>query len=272
MPELPEVETTRKGIWPHVKHRRIVACRVRQPQLRWPVPVDFAETVTGREIQGLSRRAKYLIFRLDDDRGFLMHLGMSGALRIADPEVALRKHDHVVITLDSGQELRFHDPRRFGCLLWLQALPEDHSLLNHLGPEPLGDGFSADYLYQKARGRKAPIKNFIMDASVVVGVGNIYASEALFRAGIHPKRAAGRVSLARIVKLVENIRAVLAESIEQGGTTLRDFLNESGEPGYFKQSLSVYGRADQPCNHCGTNIRCIRLGQRSTFFCPSCQH
>lgn len=271
MPELPEVETTCRGLSPHVLDRKITECQILQPSLRWPVPDDFAQTVRGQKIKKLTRRAKYLVFELENNIGFLLHLGMSGSLRISEPTVALRKHDHVLITLDSGQQMRFHDPRRFGCLLWLEALPYDHSLLNHLGPEPLDDVFSGDYLHQRAKGRKTTIKTFIMDASVVVGVGNIYASEALFRAGIHPKRAAGRISALRMDALVEAIKAVLAESIAQGGTTLRDFLNESGEPGYFKQSLFVYGQTDQPCKQCGGEIRSIRLGQRSTFFCPQCQ-
>jgi formamidopyrimidine-DNA glycosylase len=271
MPELPEVETTRRGVWPYIRDRKIIDCVVHQPSLRWPVPDNFAHELLGRQVKGLTRRAKYLVFELDNGLGFLMHLGMSGSLRLTEPIQALRKHDHLLMTLDSGRQLRFHDPRRFGCVLWLDGLPAAHALLNHLGPEPLGDSFTAAYLHGKAKGRKVPIKNFIMDAAVVVGVGNIYASEALYRAGIHPKRAAGRISLTRMERLVTAVRAVLVESIAQGGTTLRDFLNESGEPGYFKQSLSVYGKAGQPCLTCGSEISAVRLGQRSTFFCPNCQ-
>lgn len=271
MPELPEVETTCRGLLPHVLEQKILKCEVLQPSLRWPVPDDFAHKARGCRIVGLSRRAKYLVFELDSRQGFLLHLGMSGSLRVSDTATALRKHDHVLITLGSGQQIRFHDPRRFGCLLWLDALPYEHPLLNHLGPEPLDTEFSGAYLYEKAQRRKASIKNFIMDASVVVGVGNIYASEALFHAGIHPKRAAGRVSAVRMEALVAAIKSVLSDSIAQGGTTLRDFVNESGEPGYFKQSLFVYGQVNQPCKRCDGVVRSIRLGQRSTFFCPKCQ-
>lgn len=271
MPELPEVETTRRGLISHVCGRRVVSCLVIQPALRWPVPADFSSLVSGRVIQRIERRSKYLIFTLDNNKGFLWHLGMSGSLRLAKWDAPARKHDHVVLTLEGGWALRYHDPRRFGCLLWLKALPMAHPLLDHLGPEPLGLDFTSDYLASKTVRRKAPIKNCIMNASTVVGVGNIYANEALFRARIHPKCAAGRLSKARLAGLVDAIKAVLGEAIEQGGTTLRDFVNGAGEPGYFSQHLFVYGRAGEPCTACGALIRVMKLGQRSTFYCSACQ-
>lgn len=269
MPELPEVETTLRGVSPHVIGRRVREVIVRDKRLRWPVPETIHE-IEGCRIESGMRRAKYLLFGTKKGT-LLVHLGMSGNLRVLTPDVPFKKHDHVAITLDSGRQLRLHDPRRFGAVLWITGDPLQHPLLNTLGPEPLGDAFTAAHLHAACRGKTAAIKVVIMDAHVVVGVGNIYASEALFMAGIDPRKAAGKVSRPRLEKLVQAIREVLAASIEMGGTTLRDFVNESGEPGYFAQTLRVYGREAEPCRTCGAPIKRIILGQRSTFFCPKCQ-
>lgn len=269
MPELPEVETTRRGIEPHLLGRRVERVVLRRDTLRWPIPGDIAANLVGREILATRRRAKYLL--LDNAVGSaIVHLGMSGVLRVLPASTAIGTHDHVDLQLDSGQVLRFTDPRRFGCLLW-QAAHETHPLLAELGPEPLGDDFDGAYLFRLSRGRRGPIKNFIMDQSTVVGVGNIYAAESLFRAGIDPRRAAGRVSLARYEALAAAIKDILSYAIERGGTTLRDFLNPDGLPGYFEQELSVYGREGQPCKVCATPLRALRLGQRASCFCPRCQ-
>lgn len=271
MPELPEVETTRRGISPHIIGRRIVAIDVRNPALRIPVP-DEVCALAASTILAVERRAKYLLIRLDAGH-LLIHLGMSGSLRITAANDPPRKHDHVIISLDSGQELRFHDPRRFGLIDWLPASADvmKHKLLRHLGPEPLGMDFSADYLYKSAQGRKLAIKLLIMNNAVVVGVGNIYACEALFLAGIHPSRAAARVSKPRMEKLTAAIKDRLASAIERGGTTLRDFVGGDGEPGYFAQELNVYGREGLPCKRCASVIKRKVIGQRSTFYCPTCQ-
>jgi formamidopyrimidine-DNA glycosylase len=271
MPELPEVETTRRGIAPHVLGQIIENVIVRQPQLRWPVPADLPEKLRGRIVRNVGRRGKYIL--LDMEAGALiLHLGMSGSLRITAPDAPPRKHDHLDLIFGNGLCLRFHDPRRFGCLLWTGDAPELHPLLADLGPEPLEAEFSGRYLHDKSRGRSAPVKTFIMDSHVVVGVGNIYANESLFRAGISPVRPAGRISLQRYEKLAEAIRTVLEASIEQGGTTLRDFVNEAGNPGYFRQTLQVYDRDGEACRRCGSDIRLGRLGQRATYWCPHCQH
>lgn len=269
MPELPEVETTCRGVRPHLLGRKILAVAVRERRLRWPVDVAI-DRLPGQTVHEVSRRAKYLLIKVD--RGtVIVHLGMSGSLRLADPELAVRKHDHLLLQLDSGLELRFHDPRRFGAWLWTAGNPHQHRLLNRLGPEPLADGFNSEYLRQCCRGRKKSIKEMLMDAAVVVGVGNIYASESLFYAGIHPARAAGRISKNRLERLVESVQSVLQQAIQQGGTTLRDFLREDGSPGYFRQQLAVYERKGQPCPVCNTPIAHRVLGQRSTYFCPKCQ-
>ncbi len=271
MPELPEVETTRRGIAPHVSGQTITRVTVRERRLRWPIPADLEDNLTGQEIQAVQRRAKYLL--LPTGAGtVLLHLGMSGHLRILPAEAPTRNHDHVDIVLASGQCLRFNDPRRFGAVLWTSDPPERHPLLARLGPEPLSEGFSADYLYTRSRHRKTPIKSLIMDSHAVVGVGNIYANEALFKAGIHPLRAAGRISRIRHGTLVAAIRDVLSEAIQQGGTTLRDFVNSNGQPGYFAQRLNVYGRARLPCPNCGEPIKLHRSGQRATYYCSRCQH
>jgi formamidopyrimidine-DNA glycosylase len=271
MPELPEVETTRRGIEPHTLGETIETLVVRQPQLRWPVPADLPGKLRGRLIRTVRRRGKYLLLATDTGT-LILHLGMSGSLRITAPDAPIKKHDHLDLILGSGLCLRFHDPRRFGCLLWTEDAPELHPLLAGLGPEPLEAEFSGRHLHDKARGRNGPVKTFIMDSHVVVGVGNIYANESLFRAGISPARPAVRISLERYEKLAEAIRAVLEASIEQGGTTLRDFVNEAGNPGYFQQTLQVYDRAGEACRRCGSSIRLGRLGQRATYWCPHCQH
>ena len=268
MPELPEVETTLRGVSPHLVGRTIREVIVRHKGLRWPVP-DTIHDLEGQKVLGGARRGKYLLFKTKLGT-LLIHLGMSGALRVIDPATPWRKHDHVAFLFDSGKQLRFHDPRRFGCVLLIDD-PATHPLLAELGPEPLGEDFNAAYLQQSLKGKTANIKQAIMDSHLVVGVGNIYACEALFMAGIAPTKAAGKVSRAALDKLVAAIKAVLAASIEMGGTTLRDFLNENGEPGYFKQTLRVYDREGEPCRVCGTKVKRIVQSNRSTFYCPKCQ-
>ena len=268
MPELPEVETTRRGVEPHSLGRVVSHVRVRQPRLRWPVPADLAERLQGQAVRAVRRRAKYLLF--DTDRGsLLVHLGMSGSLRVVASASAPGRHDH--IDLGFGEiALRYNDPRRFGCMLWLEP-GELHPLLRHLGPEPLSDDFSGDHLYRLARDRRAAVKGFIMDGRVVVGVGNIYANEALFLAGIDPRRAAGRVSRARYRTLAGQIKQVLTSAITQGGTTLRDFVGGDGKPGYFAQQLFVYGREGEPCKRCGEILRKSPVSQRNSVYCVVCQ-
>lgn len=269
MPELPEVETSRRGIAPWLEEQRIQDITIRERRLRWPVPIDLEAKLTGQTVRALRRRAKYLLF--DTDRGtVLLHLGMSGSVRIIDPDEPAGKHDHVDIRFDNGKALRFRDPRRFGSLLWADD-PGEHPLLRDLGPEPLDDAFDGDHLFARSRGRKIAVKPFIMNASIVVGVGNIYASEALFSAGINPKRAAGRVSRERMRRLADAIKSVLSRAIDAGGTTLRDFHGGDGEPGYFKQKLDVYGREGEECRRCDAEISAVVLGQRSTFYCKRCQ-
>ncbi|CAG8999706.1 MAG: Formamidopyrimidine-DNA glycosylase [Candidatus Celerinatantimonas neptuna] len=269
MPELPEVETSRRGIEPYLLGVQVCHVNVRQPKLRWPVP-DVISHMQGQVVQAVRRRAKYLL--LETNAGVcIIHLGMSGSLRVVDESVSVQKHDHVDWCLENGNILRLTDPRRFGAVLWWELPLDSHPLLGKLGPEPLSDQFSGSRLYQCSRGRTLAVKQLIMDNAVVVGVGNIYANEALFRAGLHPKLAAGKIGLARYEKLASSIRAVLAAAIEQGGTTLRDFSSVDGKPGYFKQELAVYGRDGQPCQTCGTLLQSCRLGQRNTFFCPHCQ-
>lgn len=272
MPELPEVETTRRGLEPHALGRRIVAVTVRDYRLRWPIPPELDAWLTGRTIVAIARRAKYLLFQLDDGTRLMLHLGMSGHLRVVPAGTPARAHDHVDLTLDSARVIRYHDPRRFGSLHRLPANTAAHPLLARLGPEPLSASFTGAYLRRRGRGRRVPVKAFIMDSHVVVGVGNIYASEALHRAGIHPARAAGRIGAGRYGRLVEAIRHVLADAIEAGGTTLRDFASTEGAPGYFSQRLDVYGRAGLPCRRCGRALRERRLAQRATVYCPGCQH
>ena len=271
MPELPEVETTRRGIEPHVVGARVVEVIVRRHDLRQPVSAGLA-SLEGHVIRAVRRRSKYLLLEIDDGTTLLIHLGMSGSLRVIDPADVWKKHDHVGIALDNGRQLRFHDPRRFGLVLHLmEKAPMEHALLKSLGPEPLEPAFTAAHLREACKKRSAPIKQVIMDSKVVVGVGNIYASEALFRAGIRPQTAANQLTKPRLEKLMMSIRQVLTESIEEGGTTLRDFLNSDGKPGYFKQRLFVYERKGEPCRVCGTPVRQAVMGQRSTYWCPQCQ-
>ena len=269
MPELPEVETTRRGLAPHLIGRTVVGLDIRQPRLRWPIPRTLRTRLPGQRIDDIERRAKYLLVHTKAGSA-LLHLGMSGSLRVLPASTPVGTHDHVDWRLDSGRILRFTDPRRFGSQLW-QPVGKIHPLLAGLGPEPLGDEFTGDLLWKRSRGRKAAVKVFLMDQSIVVGVGNIYASEALFHAGIHPKRAAGSVSRERYAKLAGEVKRVLEYSIARGGTTLRDFISPDSEPGYFERELFVYGRDGKPCKVCGAPIRSITLGQRSTYFCPHCQ-
>jgi formamidopyrimidine-DNA glycosylase len=270
VPELPEVETTRRGIRTALRGRAVTGLVLRELRLRWPVDRKLPAVLAGQRVVDVRRRAKYLLIELE--RGTLLaHLGMSGSLRVLPADASLLTHDHYDLLLDSGQCLRFNDPRRFGSLHWVIGDPAAHPLLAGLGPEPLEHEFDADYLTARAKRRRVAIKQFLMDQRVVVGVGNIYASEALFRAGIHPRRAAGRVSRERFERLVEAVREVLDEAIRQGGTTLRDYVNAEGTPGYFRQKLFVYERADEPCRRCGTAVRQVIQGQRSTYYCPACQ-
>jgi len=270
MPELPEVETTRRGVAPLVEGRRIVRLDIYDSRLRWPVPATLAAQLAGRRIDRLERRSKYLLFRVGEDT-LLLHLGMTGSLRAFTRPPARRKHDHIDLVLDSGTTLRYHDPRRFGAMLWVPAPAEAHPLLADLGPEPFDPAFDAGYLWQSTRRRSAPIKAALMDNRLVVGVGNIYANESLFRAGIRPTRPAYRVSKARLARLVEEVRATLADAIAKGGSTLRDYVDSRGEPGYFQLDYFVYGREGSPCRVCGTPIRTVRLAGRATSYCPRCQ-
>lgn len=269
MPELPEVETTKRGIAPFVTGRVVERVLLRRKDLRWPIPRAIKTTLPGQRIDAVERRAKYLLLHTQAGSA-LLHLGMSGSLRITDPDLPPRTHDHYDLVFDSGRALRFNDPRRFGCLLW-QKPGATHPLLQNLGPEPLGDAFDGDWLWSAARGRSAAVKSFLMDQSIVVGVGNIYASEALFAAGVHPKRAAGAVSRTRYARIAAEIRRILNHAITRGGTTLRDFLAPDGAPGYFEQELFVYGRTGERCKVCGTPIRTQVIGQRMTYWCPHCQ-
>jgi formamidopyrimidine-DNA glycosylase len=270
MPELPEVETTRRGIEPSLVGRRIKRAVIRNRQLRWPVSSALQSQLRGSKVLAVDRRGKYLLIRTDAGT-LILHLGMSGSLRVLDATAAPRAHDHIDLVLDSGHCLRFNDPRRFGCLLFTSRNPDRHRLLAGLAPEPWSLRFTGKMLWMRARGRRISIKAFIMDSRNVVGVGNIYASEALFRAGIRPSLAAGRVSRARMAALVVAIRQVLTEAIGVGGTTLRDYVDPSGMPGYFRQNLFVYERRGQPCRKCRTSIRQFTQGQRSTYWCPKCQ-
>ncbi len=270
MPELPEVETTLRGIAPYLVGHRVVALAIRQPRLRWPIPPALKRTLPGQRIENVERRAKYILAHTDAGSA-LLHLGMSGSLRVLDASVAPGTHDHWDWQLDSGRILRYTDPRRFGSLLW-QKSDSVHPLLAALGPEPLRADFDGEYLWRAARNRSAPVKTFLMDQKIVVGVGNIYAAEALFAAGIHPSRAAGSVGRVRYAGLAGEVKRILEHAIVRGGTTLRDFIRPDGAPGYFEQELFVYGRAGEPCKVCHTPIRALVLGQRSTFYCPRCQH
>lgn len=271
MPELPEVETTCRGITPHIVGQTIKQVIIRQPQLRWPVPETLNKVLCGLKIRSVSRRAKYLLFTTDAGT-MLIHLGMSGSLRIMSAGQASGKHDHVDFIFNNETVLRFNDTRRFGAILWTDTPVENHPLLKDLGPEPLFAEFNGELLYQRANNRKIPVKSFIMDSHIVVGIGNIYANEALFMAGILPSRQAGSISLSRYEKLADCIRIILRHAILQGGTTLKDFVNEAGKPGYFQQQLCVYGRANLPCINCLQPLTEIRMANRTTVFCKTCQH
>ena len=269
MPELPEVETTRRGILPYVDQQTVAEIIVRQAKLRWPIPPEIHQ-MEGQKVESVIRRGKYLLLETAQGTA-LIHLGMSGSLRVIDAGIAPDKHDHVDFIFANGKVIRFHDPRRFGSVLWTTSDPLKHKLIRSLGPEPLSANFSGEYLYQRSRGRSVSIKQFIMNGQTVVGVGNIYACESLFKAGISPKRLAGKVSKARYIKLVAVIKEVLAQAIEQGGTTLKDFVQATGKPGYFQQQLNVYGRAGEACPSCNSSIKQVTQGQRSTFYCGKCQ-
>ncbi|MDQ9091867.1 bifunctional DNA-formamidopyrimidine glycosylase/DNA-(apurinic or apyrimidinic site) lyase [Pseudoalteromonas haloplanktis] len=268
MPELPEVEVSRMGITPHILQQRVTKVNIHNPNMRWPVP-DEVYQITNLAVLDVQRRAKYLLLKCELG-SVILHLGMSGNLRVVDKDEPLKKHDHIEFIFANNKALRLNDPRRFGCCLW-QQLDQCHSLLSKLGPEPLTDEFTAKRVYEQSRNKKVPVKQFIMDNVVVVGVGNIYANESLFKAGIHPKREAGKVSLARYQQLVPIIKDTLAAAITQGGTTLKDFAQSDGKPGYFAQQLLVYGRKGEPCMVCKQILTEIRLGQRSTVFCSQCQ-
>ena len=269
MPELPEVETTRRGLEPHLQGRRIHGVILRRPDLRWPIPPEIERELPGQRIAAIRRRAKYLL--LDTDAGSaVLHLGMSGSLRVLPGDTPVRAHDHVDVSLEDGRLLRFNDPRRFGCLLW-QPHGQTHELLRELGPEPLDDAFDGDYLFARSRGRSAPVKAFLMDQRIVVGVGNIYAAESLFMAGINPLREAGKVSRARYLRLADAVKGILGHAITRGGTTLRDFISPDGVPGHFEQELWVYGRGGLPCKRCATALKQAQIGQRTTVWCPRCQ-
>ena len=287
MPELPEVEVTRRGIAPHLTGQTVTGAVVRHRGMRWPVPAHLARTLTGLTVTAVKRRGKYLLIECHDATGnattatgtaapagwLILHLGMSGSLRVLPPGTAPKKHEHFDLVTRAAL-LRLRDPRRFGAVLWHPASAgpvEQHTLLAGLGVEPLEDQFSASLLHRATRGRKAAIKQALLAGDIVVGVGNIYASEALFRARINPKTAAGRISAARYARLAEEIRAVLGEAIKKGGSTLRDFTRSDGEPGTFQLDYFVYGRTGLPCRVCGAPVRTLRQGQRSTFYCPQCQ-
>lgn len=270
MPELPEVETTVRGISPHIIGLRISGVIVRHYQLRWPIPDDLSHLISKRKLARITRRAKYLLFHFEHGV-LLIHLGMSGSLRLVTPNTKLAKHDHLDLEFDHLWCLRLNDPRRFGAVLWLGPEPVQHPLILKLGIEPLSNAFTGRYLYQKSRQKQQAVKLYIMDQSIVTGVGNIYANEALFRAGIHPKRAAGRIALKRYQRLSEEIKHTLNSAIQAGGTTLRDFVGGDGKPGYFQQQLYVYGKAGQPCPQCLTPLKEIRLSNRSSVYCGACQ-
>jgi formamidopyrimidine-DNA glycosylase len=270
MPELPEVETTRKGLEPLITDRKIISAHIYKKKLRWDIPTHLKKILKSQKILKISRRAKYLLFHFDFGQ-LVMHLGMSGSISVVNSFEPLRKHDHFELKLDNSKSLRFHDPRRFGSILW-QSPNQTLALLEKLGPEPLSYEFDEDSLFSPSIGKSRNIKSFIMDSNVVVGVGNIYASESLFLAGISPKREAGKTSKERYKVLTNSIKNVLTDAINNGGTTLNDFSNVDGNPGYFSQVLNVYGRENMPCMRCSGKIKRIIQNQRATFYCSKCQH
>jgi formamidopyrimidine-DNA glycosylase len=270
MPELPEVETSRRGIAPHIENKLFKQVIVRQGQLRWPVPETLATELPGERLLAVERRAKYLLFSTAVGT-LIVHLGMSGNLRLITTEQAPGKHDHLDFVFSGDIVLRFNDQRKFGSVLWTTEDPAQHALLINLGPEPLSADFSEEYLLKRSAKRQVPVKSLLMDSHIVVGVGNIYANEALFMAGILPNRPSGSITPVEYGRLVDAVKHVLQQAIDKGGTTLRDFLNPQGKTGYFQQSLLVYGRAGQPCRLCGEPIMLNRISQRSTYFCQVCQ-
>lgn len=270
MPELPEVETTRRGIAPHVVGKKVLRVTVRDARLRWRVPPALVRALPGQSIHRVERRAKYLLLAAEAGT-VILHLGMSGSLRLAPAGQQAGKFDHVDIVLDDGASLRLRDPRRFGAVLWTTADPARHKLLAHLGPEPLGPDFDGDHLYRWSRGRTRAIRDLLLDGRIVAGIGNIYANEALFAAGIRPARAAGRLTRAECARLARALRATLKRAIRAGGTTLRDFRGGDDRAGYFQLALKAYGRDGLPCPTCARPIRLRRLGQRSAFYCARCQ-
>ena len=270
MPELPEVETSRRGIEPHILGQKVRDVIIRQKKLRWAIPSQLKKYIVNQTVLQVERRAKYILINFETGC-VILHLGMSGSLRITDQKVIPDKHDHLDICFANNKILRLRDPRKFGAVLWTRSDPLKHKLLKSLGPEPLEDEFNGDYLYARAQKRKVDIKSLIMNSHIVVGVGNIYASESLFRAGINPKRSAHRISRQRYEQLVTAIKQILQRAVEQGGTTLRDFTRENGKPGYFQQTLAVYGRSDEPCIQCGNKIRQFKQSQRTTYYCSHCQ-
>jgi formamidopyrimidine-DNA glycosylase len=270
MPELPEVETTCRGIAPYATGNIVADVIIRNRRLRWPVPRGLRKTLVNQRIEAVARRAKYLLFRFPHGT-LILHLGMSGSLRVVTGGEPPENYDHFEIEFQSGAKLRFRDPRRFGCVLWTTHDPLRHELLADLGPEPFSDAFDGTYLYQKSRGRKQAVKTFLMDSRIVAGIGNIYASEALYYGGIRPQRPAGKLTREQCMKLAWAIREVLQKSISAGGTTIRDYATGAGQPGYFALELKVYDRAGQPCERCGQPVKQSRLGQRSTYYCVRCQ-
>ncbi len=269
MPELPEVETTRRGIAPHVLGNAVSKVIIRQPRLRWPIPTQITRSLPGHKLLSLNRRGKYLLFGFAHG-SLILHLGMSGSLRVLPTDTPARKHDHFDLVF-GPQCLRLRDPRRFGAVLWTSEPVEQHPLIASLGPEPLSENFTGEYLFKRSRRRRIAVKQFIMDGKTVVGVGNIYASEALFQAGILPTRPCGGISAARYARLASTIREILASAIESGGTTLQDFLQANGNPGYFAQELQVYGRNGESCPSCGSAIRRQIIAQRASYYCTRCQ-
>jgi len=269
MPELPEVEITKRGLEPHIVGRQVLSAQIYQKQLRWEIPSHLPTTIKGEFIKKISRRAKYILIKFSNGT-LVMHLGMSGSISVVASGEALKKHHHFELILDNSTSMRFHDSRRFGSILW-QKNNEQLSLFKNFGPEPLSNEFNDNTLYLSSKGRKKNIKAFIMDSSIVVGVGNIYASESLFLAGISPKRVAGKTSKKRYQALTQCIKQILTEAINNGGTTLNDFSNIDGEPGYFSQVLSVYGRDDMSCYQCNGTIKRIVQNQRASYYCPRCQ-
>ncbi len=270
MPELPEVEITRRGIEPHLIGQVIATVIVRNPRLRWPIPRELSHRLPGKTINRVTRRGKYLLLGLDAG-AVILHLGMSGSLRVVRADAQPRKYDHFDLVLANGYCLRLRDPRRFGAVLWTDDTDGHHRLLAKIGPEPLSEGFDAEYLFRLSHGRVRAIRDLLLDSRIVAGIGNIYANEALFAAGIRPTRAAGRITRRECAALVDAVRATLQRAIRAGGTTLRDFRGGDGKPGYFQLALRVYGREGRPCRTCGTLVRARRRGDRRAFYCPNCQ-